>query len=68
MRLHDFFDYHVGEHPDSQFAVMGDRTFTYNEASTQVNRLANAFTSAEIKKGDRVAFLSKNSIEYAFMF
>jgi acyl-CoA synthetase (AMP-forming)/AMP-acid ligase II len=68
MRLHDFFDYHVREHPDSQFAVMGDRTFTYNEASTQVNRLANAFTSAEIKKGDRVAFLSKNSIEYAFMF
>tara|TARA_B100000586_G_scaffold29757_1_gene19196 strand:+ start:192 stop:344 length:153 start_codon:yes stop_codon:yes gene_type:complete len=30
--------------------------------------LANAFTSSGIKKGDRVAFLSKNSIEYAFMF
>lgn len=68
MRLHDFFDYHAREHPDSDFAVMGDRTFTYSEASKQVNRLANAFASAGIKKGDRVAFLSKNSIEYAFMF
>ncbi|MDP7586435.1 MAG: AMP-binding protein [Dehalococcoidia bacterium] len=30
--------------------------------------MANAFTSSGIKKGDRAAFLSKNSIEYAFMF
>ncbi|MAF37752.1 MAG: hypothetical protein CL696_02525 [Chloroflexi bacterium] len=30
--------------------------------------MANAFTSSGIKKGDQVAFLSKNSIEYAFMF
>jgi len=68
MRLHDFFDHHVREHPDSNFAVMGDRTFTYSEASKHVNRLANAFASAGIKKGDRVVFLSKNSIEYVFMF
>ncbi len=48
MRLHDFFDYHVRERPDSEFAVMGDRTLTYGEASKQINRLANAFASAGI--------------------
>ena len=68
MRLHDFFDYHVREHPDSHFAVMGDRSFTYSEASKQINRLANALTSAGLKKGDRVALLSKNSIQYMYMF
>ena len=68
MRLHDFFDHHVRERPELEFAVMGERTVTYSEASKQINRLANAFFDAGIKKGDRAAFLSKNSIEYAFMF
>ena len=68
MRLHDFFDHHVRERPELEFAVMGERTVTYSEASKQINRLCNAFASAGIKKGDRVAFLSKNSIEYAIMF
>lgn len=44
------------------------RTFTYAEASTQINRLANAFVSSGIKRGDRVDRLSKSSIEYAFMY
>ncbi len=68
MRLHDFLDFHARERPDSEFAVMGDRTVTYSEASKQINQLVNAFTSAGLKKGDRVAFLSNNSIEYAFMY
>ena len=67
MRLHDFFDYHVRERPDPEFAFLDGRTVTYSEASKQINRLANAFASSEVKKGDRVAFLSKNSIEYAYM-
>jgi fatty-acyl-CoA synthase len=41
---------------------------TYGEASQQINRLANAFSSAGLKKGDRVAVLSKNSVEYAFIY
>ena len=68
MRLHDFLDFHVREHPESPFATMGDRTVTYGEASQQINRLANAFSSAGLKKGDRVAVLSKNSVEYAFIY
>jgi acyl-CoA synthetase (AMP-forming)/AMP-acid ligase II len=68
MRLPDFLDFHARERPDSEFAVMGDRTVTYSEASKRINQLANAFTSAGLNKGDRVAFLSKNSIEYMYMY
>ena len=33
-----------------------------------MNRLANAFVNAGIRKGDRVAILSKNSIEYVMVY
>ncbi|SVD40923.1 uncharacterized protein METZ01_LOCUS393777, partial [marine metagenome] len=32
-RFHDYFDYFVRKRPDSEFAVMDGRTFTYSEAS-----------------------------------
>ena len=68
MRLHDYLDYHAREQPDTDFAVLGDRHVTYGEAVAEVNRLANAFVSAGLQVGDRVALLSKNSIEYALIF
>ncbi len=68
MRLHDYLDYHAREQPDTDFAVLGDRHITYGEAVVEVNRLANAFVSAGLQVGDRVALLSKNSIEYALLF
>ncbi len=68
MRLHDYLDYHAREHADIEFAVLGDRSVTYAEALAEANRLANAFVSAGLEAGDRVAFLSKNSIEYPLLF
>ena len=68
MRLHDYLDYQAREHPDVEFAVLGDRTITYREAVIEANRLANAFASAGLQIGDRLAFLSKNSIEHALLF
>ena len=68
MRLHDYLDYQAREHPDVEFAVLGDHTITYREAVSEANRLANAFASAGLQIGDRLAFLSKNSIEHALLF
>ena len=68
MRLHDYFDFSAREYPDTAFAVLGDRTMSYREASGEVNRLANALIGAGLKPGDRIAMLSKNSIEYALMY
>src|SRR3990170_2511157 len=68
MRLHDFLDYQAREHPDEEFAVQGDRRLTYREALAEANRLANAFVSAGLQVGDRIAVLSKNNIEYAVLY
>ena len=68
MRLHDFLDYHAREHPDTEFAVQGERRLTYREGWAETNRVANAFVAAGLQVGDRVALLSKNSIEYAILY
>ena len=68
MRLHDYLHFHAREHPDAEFAVMGDRSLTYAEAAAEVHRVANALASAGLQPGDRVAMLSQNSIEYATFY
>jgi len=68
MRLHDFLDYHAREHGDAEFAIQGDRRLIYRDALVQVNRLANAFVSIGLQSGDRIAVLSKNSIEYVLLY
>jgi fatty-acyl-CoA synthase len=68
MRLHDYLDYRAREHAGEEFAVQGDRRITYREALAETNRLANALIDAGLQPGDRVAILSKNSIEYAILY
>ena len=68
MRLHDFLDYWADAQPETQFAMQGERRLTYREALGAVNRLANAFVDAGLRVGDRVAVLSKNSIEYVLIY
>jgi len=68
MRLHDTLDYRAREHGGEDFAVHGDRRVTYAEAREAANRLAHALVGEGLEVGDRVAFLSKNSIEYAIFY
>ncbi len=68
MRLHDFLDYQARERGDAEFAIQGNRHPTYREALAETNRLANAFVSAGLQIGDRIAVLSKNSIEYVLLY
>ena len=68
LRLHDPFDFWVREAPDEEFATFAGRRTTYREAAEQVHRLANALLGCGLRPGDRFAYLSKNSVEYAFMF
>ena len=68
MRLHDYLDYHARVRPENDFAVLGDRRMTYAEAMVEANRVANAMTGAGLEIGDRVAVLSKNSIEFVILF
>ncbi len=68
MRLHDYLEYQAREHPDAEFAVQGERSVAYREAVDETNRLANALAGAGLEVGDRVAVLSKNSIEFAMLY
>jgi len=68
MRLHDFLDYHAREHADFDFAILGDRRLSYAEAQTQTKRIANALVDAGLGVGDRIAVLSKNSIEMMLIY
>ncbi len=68
MRLHDFLDYRAREHADEEFAVQGDRRISYRQALAETNRLANALVAAGLEPGDRIAILSKNSIEYVLLY
>jgi acyl-CoA synthetase (AMP-forming)/AMP-acid ligase II len=68
MRLHDTLDYRAREHPQRDFAIHGARRVSYAEAQRLANRIANAFVAAGLEAGDRVAILSKNSIEHAVLY
>jgi fatty-acyl-CoA synthase len=68
MRLHDFLDYRARELGDEEFAIQGDRRLSYRDALGEVNRIANALVASGLAIGDRIAILSKNSIEYALLY
>lgn len=68
MLLHDILNYQAREYPDVDFAVQGDQKMTFEAAVAASNQLANALIESGLGVGDRFAFLSKNSIEYAILF
>ncbi len=68
IRLHDTLEYQARENADTAFAILGDQSISYAEADRQANRLANALIAEGLEPGDRVAYLSKNSIEHAIFY
>lgn len=68
MRLHDYLNFNARENPEGEFALDSSRALTNAQAATEANQLANAFVAAGIEVGDRVAMLSKNSVEYAVFY
>ncbi len=68
MRLHDFLDYRAREQGDTLFAVQGDRGISYRDARDETYRIGNALVGGGLAIGDRVAILSKNSIEMALLY
>jgi len=61
----DFVADHAEAMPDKPAIICGDRILDYSTLSKRANRVANAFTSLGLKEGDRVAWMSFNSIEGA---
>ena len=68
MRLHDFLDFHARERPDADFAIQRERRISYGDALREIHRIANALIRSGVGRGDRVAILSKNCIEYVLFY
>ena len=68
MRIHDFLEYFARQKPEIEFATFNGESLTYAEANAIADRIAASFSPSGIEKGDRVAILSKNSLEYALLY
>jgi long-chain acyl-CoA synthetase len=54
----------VKKYGDRTAIVFGNKSYSYFELYERVNRLANGLLKLGVSKGDRVAFLGRNSSEY----
>lgn len=68
MRLQDNLEYIARVYGDTEFARVGDRAITYDEANREANRLANLLIEQGLKVGDRFAYLSRNSLEMSVLY
>lgn len=64
MLLHEGFKQQAIFQPQKACLVFQQQSVTYGELAGRVNRLANTLSSHGLKKGDMVAVLLPNSIEY----
>ncbi|MDA1100863.1 MAG: class I adenylate-forming enzyme family protein [Proteobacteria bacterium] len=58
------FHSRVPVNPRHRAVVDGDRVLSYGELEARSNRLANALLALGLQRGDRVALLARNRLEY----
>lgn len=67
-RIDDYLDYHARVHGDVVFVTDEERSFTFSKARLRVDCIAGRLADVGLAKGDRIALLGKNSIEFFFMY
>ena len=60
----DIIRTHGAERPDDIAVEVEDRSVTFGELDRRSNQVANALTASGVTKGDRVAFIDKNSLAF----
>ena len=68
MRVHDWFEYHATTRPKIEFLRHDGVSLTYEEADRYANRWAQAMIARGLKVGDRIGWLSTNSIDMGVMY
>ena len=64
----EFLTHWAGERPDRLAMREEDRVFTYAELEDRTAKVATALLAAGLKKGDRIAWIGKNSDLYFTLF
>src|SRR5689334_22192548 len=60
----DIVRVHAAGRPDATALVVGEREITFAELDNRSSQVAQAFSSAGVGFGDRVAFVEKNGAEF----
>jgi len=68
MLLHDHLEFHARETPEKPYAQFDGALVTYGEANRLANRFAHALLESGLARGDRFAYLSKNTVDFALMY
>ncbi len=68
MNLRLMLEATVGRYGDKTAIACGDRRVAYTELDGESNRVANALIRMGVAKGDRVALLLSNSVEFATIY
>ena len=68
MTTTDLFLRSCTRHPQKTAVIDGQYRYSYSELNDQCNRLANGLSERGIKKGDRVALLTKNCKEFVISY
>jgi acyl-CoA synthetase (AMP-forming)/AMP-acid ligase II len=73
MGLYDFTVYDIMKrnaaiHSDSVALISGDERLTHRQFLEKVDRLACGLADTGLQKGDRVAVLAQNSVEYMYLY
>jgi long-chain acyl-CoA synthetase len=64
MAMRDMLRMTARRMPGKIALIMGDKSLTYSELNRRVNQLAHALLDMNLQRGDRVAVLTHNCIEY----
>lgn len=62
--VHEMLAESAQRSPDKPFLITSDETITYGRAASEANRMARALRRLGVKRGDRVAILADNSLDY----
>lgn len=68
MLIHHFIENSATRHPDKIAVIHDDQRTTYSQLNTRANNLAVHLQANGITKGDRIALLLENSIEYIITY
>ena len=68
MLVHQFLEKSANKFPDKESVVYNQQRISFRELDNLANQLANRLLEVGIKKGDRVAFVLENSVQYIVSF
>ena len=64
LTVHYGLEFFARRHPQKTAVICGERRLTFDELNRRANRVANALLGTGLSKGDRVAALLDNCLEY----